>query len=242
MPATHVLIRGHQFTYEEKAPFIQAGQSVLGAIEYDPANDQTKCHECGEWFSGMGNHIKQHGIKRVEYNLKYGLRERSPLSGLNVRTKHRVLATAAFQRGGNLARVDPDKKSQAIVATNKRSAGTSGNTTEYDNERGRCMAQSLFRIQMLAAQTGHTPTSAELAAIGLGSTQLVTRFGSVDAAMRLAELEPNRDGKPAMSVPIAFSRNEAEIKAKWESRMEWPKEYFDSGSVALERSGSIYEG
>lgn len=95
MPSTHVLIRGHKFTYAEKSPFVRSGESLLGAIEYDEATDQTKCHECGEFFRGMGNHVKAHGISRFEYNTKHGLRVRSPLSGLSVRQRHRTIATKA---------------------------------------------------------------------------------------------------------------------------------------------------
>jgi hypothetical protein len=236
MPATHVLIRGHQFTYAEKAPFAVSGESVLGAIEYDETTDQTKCHECGEWFSGMGNHIKSHGIKRDTYNEKHGMRIRSSLSGFTVRQKHRTLATKAFEGGGNLNRVDVEKKDAARIATNKRRKGTAGNTAEYDNERARCKAQSLFKIQTLAAQTGHTPTSAELSQIGLGSTMLASRFGCVKNAMRLAGLEPNLDGHVPMSVPKGFPTAEeiAERKRRWEAPMPWPKD--DGPSLPFSRS------
>jgi len=42
MQTTHVIIRGHIFTYAEKAPFVASGQSLLGALEYDEVNNQTK--------------------------------------------------------------------------------------------------------------------------------------------------------------------------------------------------------
>ena len=237
MTPTHVLIRGHKFTYAEKAPFMQSGKSVLGALEYDEATDQTKCHECGEWFSGMGNHVKAHGIKRADYNERHGLRVRSPLSGLSVRQKHRTLATKAFEQGGNLNQVDVEKKNNARVENNKRRAGVTGNTAEYDNERSRCMAQSLFRIQVLAAQTGHTPTSQELAHIGLGSTMLVSRFGSVEKAMLRAGLEPNAGGQLAKPIPAGFPTQEEleRRRKKWESPMEWPKDYFNVDSIAIEQ-------
>jgi hypothetical protein len=186
----------------------------------------------------MGNHVKAHGITRAEYNERHGLRVRATLSGFTVRQKHRTVATKAFERGGNLSRVDPQKKNAAGVATNKRRAGTTGNTAEYDNERSRCKAQSLFKIQILAAHTKHTPTSAELAEIGLGSTMLVTRFGSVANAMRLAGLEPNVDGHRAMDIPHGFPTKEeiAARKAKWDAPMPWPK---DHGRVtAIPRSST----
>lgn len=72
-PATHVLIRGHVFTYAEKSPFVASGMSVLGALEYDEAADRLKCHECGMWVRGLGNHVRTHGMKRREYNRKHGM-------------------------------------------------------------------------------------------------------------------------------------------------------------------------
>ncbi len=237
--ASHVLIRGHVFTWEDKAPFVRAGMSVLGALEYDPATDRTKCHECGAWHHGLGNHLKTHGLKRAEYNRRFGLRVRTSLCGLEIRRKHRRLATKAFKRGGNLARVDPENSRTALNAANKARGGGrgTGNHPELDNESGRCRTQSLYRIQILAAQLGHTPTDAERIRIGLGAPILVARFGSVAKAMRLAGLEPNRDGNTRGSVrplPAGYPGPE-EIRRRWEAEMAWPKEYFDSGTIALEQ-------
>jgi hypothetical protein len=82
----HVLIRGHLFTHTEKAPFVSSGESLLGALEYDLARDLVKCHECGAWKRGLGAHVlRVHGINRLDYAQKHGLRKCAALSSPTVR-------------------------------------------------------------------------------------------------------------------------------------------------------------
>jgi len=233
MHASHVIIRGHVFAYAEKEPFLSAGESVLGALEYDQSVDQVKCHECGIWIEGLGNHIKAHGMSRREYNQRFGLRDRCPLSSPSIREKHRNLASGRYALGGNLRRVSKEKSIAAVIASN--SNRKRGKTAELDNEEARCLAQSLFRLQLLAAQVGHTPTETERRAIGLGSPVLCARFGSTERAMRLIGLTPNREGGNELSPLPCEYPDEDSIRKKWESPMPWPKEYFDVGLIALER-------
>lgn len=232
MHATHVIIRGQVFTYAEKAPFVPAGESVLGALECDEFTGHVKCHECGTWIGGLGNHIKAHGLKRREYNLRFGLRERAPLSSMAIREKHRSLATRAHRKGGNLHCVQPELNVAAIIAANKRRNGPSG---ELNNEHAKCLAQCLFRLQTMAAELGHTPTDAERSKVGIGSSVLIARFGSVDRAMRIAGLIPNREGNMSVNpIPEGFPSKD-EIRKKWDAPMPWPKDYFEVGHIALEQ-------
>lgn len=151
--ATHVLIRGHVFTYAEKAPFVASGVSVLGALEYDEATDKTKCHECGAWFGGMGTHIRAHGLKRAEYNQRHGLCRASALGGLGVRDKHRKAVSSRSTNALHSAR------------SSARPRGSS-RSMEEANEKARCAAQLLYRLQILAAQKGHTPRKIDLMEAG----------------------------------------------------------------------------
>lgn len=85
-----VIIRGHVFDYAEKAPFVTSGKSVLGALEYNPETETVKCHECGEWFSSIGKHCFHiHEIPAVDYKVKHGLQQITPLDcpAITVRSK-----------------------------------------------------------------------------------------------------------------------------------------------------------
>lgn len=221
--ATHVLIRGHVFTREEKAPFAPSGQSVLGAVEYDHANDLVKCHECGVWFSGLGNHIKTHGLNRREYNRRHGLSPKSSISSLGTRKKH----SACAKRQGMSERLIA-----ARLARSRERKKNGPRATELQNQVNRCAAQLLFRIQTLAARCGHTPGRNDLRAAGISASAIIVRFGSMDKAMRMAGLAPNETGHPRNPTPKDFP-SKSEIDKRWEARMPWPDDYF--GVHGLER-------
>ena len=150
----HVIIRGHIFTYAEKAPFVSSGCSLLGALEYDQAQDLVKCHECGAWFHGLGTHIKHHKITKAMYAAKHGLRINGALSSIGTRLKQSLNAVAMFERGiSNFG-----QKGVAIGGLPKGQRALP--TFELHNERGRCAAQLIFKLQTLAAKLRHTPTQA----------------------------------------------------------------------------------
>lgn len=217
--ADHVIIRGHVFTYEEKQPFMPSGESVLGALEYNQADDTTKCHECGEWFSGLGWHVtKSHGITVAEYNKRHGLRKSSALCGMKIRESHRKAAKRLTVPGSGI-----------LSSVRGKRARPKAKSMEWHNEMSRCDAQLLFRIQMTAATVGHTPNRADLQANGVQHGMLVRAFGSIDNAMKLADLEPNGVGGHATPLPRAFPPID-EIKKRWNSRMPWPEDYFKTES------------
>ena len=70
----YVIVRGQVFRWEEKEPFTPSGKSVKGALEYDREAEKLKCHECGRWKSGLGGHVRVHGITSREYKLRHSLR------------------------------------------------------------------------------------------------------------------------------------------------------------------------
>ena len=209
----HVIIRGHVFPYEEKQPFVVSGMSVLGALEYNESDDTTKCHECGEWSHGLGWHLRSHGIKPREYKAKHGIRQSSALAGLRIRKTHFELAKRLTIQG------------KGILSTKTRHPRPIAKSAEWHNQNSRCNAQLLFRLQVVAATVGHTPNRADLRASGVHHSTLQRAFGSIENAMRLAELEPNGRGKSS-PLPRAFPPL-SEIKKKWNERMPWPKEYFE---------------
>ena len=232
MPSTHVIIRGIPFLYAEKAPFVQSKMSILGALEYDETTDHTKCHECGKWIRGLGTHIKVHGMKREDYNREHGLTLKSALGGLTIRQSQRE----SSKRNNQI------RSPKAIAAREKTHGHKRGKKQhvqlEVDNERGRCRAQLIFKLMMLAVETGHTPTNQEIEDSGITTAALRSRFGSIANAMKSAGLEPTPTGCNPTALPRQYPTQEEmqKRKEKWESPMPWPEDYFlDPGFISLHR-------
>ena len=220
----HVIIRGHVFTREEKAPFVASGKSLLGALEYNRDTDETKCHECGMWFKGLGWHVtKSHDMDLREYRAAHGIRGSSALCGLRIRESHRVCAKALTVPGKGI-----------LSPKRPHPARPRAKSDEWRNEQSRCNAQLLFRIQTTAAQVGHTPSKSDLKAYGLHQTTIRNAFGSIGRAMREAGLEPNGQGKTT-DLPRGFPTKD-EIKKRWEERMPWPEDYFKSKPPSINSS------
>lgn len=229
--ALHVLIRGHVFTYEEKAPFVASGVSVLGAVEYDEESDRIKCHECSEWMKDISRHAKHaHGISSRDYRLRHGLRLDG---GLMSRSSSHIRAKLSKRA---MPKTLGDKVNGAqMVRQPGQHVGRK--RVEGRNEDGRCRAQLAFRLQLLAAGIGHTPSQAELREAGL-LAQLRSMFGSCTQACVYVGLTPNISSRADLGkrpLPKGFpSKDELEC-----ARMPWPKEYFGTG---LPRSSSPLAG
>jgi hypothetical protein len=115
----YVILLGHVFNYEDKAPFVQSGQSIRGAIEYDKDNDKLKCHECGEWFDAIWSHSFQaHGIHSREYKVKHGLAQSASLVSQSARDNMRQ-RTIERIRSGTLKPI-PFRKGSKRCATAKQ--------------------------------------------------------------------------------------------------------------------------
>jgi hypothetical protein len=213
----HVIIRGCIFPYEQKRPFVISGMSVLGATEYDKERDLLRCHECGNWFKGIGSHVLDaHGIASADYKTKHGLNQTSSL--LNLEARRKISANNVKQK---LSRNLIPKRPGADVKPRRHRVDV-----EARNERGACQAQTLFKIQTLAARLGRTPTIPELDAVGV--RQFTTRrlFKDIPMAeiIEMAGLTPNSK-RPYITGP-------RKPKAKLEERMPWPKDY-NHGDVKI---------
>ncbi len=229
-----VIIRGYIFDYEEKAPFVLSGKSTLGALEYEPETDRTKCHECGEWARSLAHHVRRaHSLNRKDYNVKHGLRRSSALSGMKRRNNHSIASRAMNNIGKATA------TASAVAQAKRNTGGTrpAGPQLEVRNLNARCMAQVTFRLMTLAAQLGHTPTPRERKDAGLLDGMIARRFGNITNAMAAAALDQTQ---PRKVVPLraGYPRTEEEIREsaeRWSERMPWPSEYFDMAIIALER-------
>lgn len=211
-----VIIRGHVLDYAEKAPFVISGESTLGAMEYDSATDKLRCHECGVWFGGLTQHIwKAHRMPVRDYKIRHGLN--LSRSGISTPRRKAIFSATLHKRlragSAHLVKRDPLAVAKSVH----------GPHLERLNVAGRCEAQYIFRIQVLAAQLGHTPTSAELKHSGIHQGSLRKQFGSISKAAELAGLKVRPPGNPTEApLPTGFP-SEHELQ---ESRMPWPKEYF----------------
>jgi hypothetical protein len=212
----HVIICGHVFPASEKEPFTAVGKSVLGALEYDQDADLVKCHVCGSWLKSLGAHIRTHKLKKHEYKRRFGLALASSLNSIHTRRKHRT--SAKNRMLCDMARI-------AQIAKPQRRRGKSiHRSIEAYNRIGRCQAQLLYQIRRIAAQVGHTPTSAELISGGVSHHAVRGRFGSLDKAMELAGLEANGAGR---RTPTDLPRNFPKLhKIEEDERMPWPEDYF----------------
>lgn len=184
-----VLINGNIHIYRDKGPYVKAGKSVMGALEYDEKNDALKCHVCGEWKSNLAGHLVSHNLTARAYKLKFGLRRRTALIGERTRAK---ISIAASKRNFSVTRNKPEfrKKQLAAVKNNKYSTHERA-TQEMLNSRMHCKAQLLQKFRSVAAAVGHTPTKTELKEYGMSWQSLVHHFGSLGETARLAKMAPN---------------------------------------------------
>lgn len=180
--APKVIVLGQVCDWEEKAPFVPSGKSVLGALEYDPKMDKVKCHECGEFQRAIGVHArKAHGLDSREYKITHGLRASSSLSGPT---------TIAKKRSSVHLKRPPSARFMAARRTGSRK-GTS--QMELRNARGTCQAQLVERMKRLAEQLGRSPESKDVHAAGLSSA-ITTHIGRLSQLQELAGLVVTKCG------------------------------------------------
>lgn len=200
MGEKYVSIRGKTFLYKQKAPFVASGVSVRGAIEYHPDEDKLRCHECGNWFENLGNHVRTHGLTSRQYKSKHGLNRNTSLANEH----HRI---ASSQNLSAWRRSHPtEQREQALKASAKSRAGDQirGPRTELHNEQNRCPAQLLHRIKQIAARLGRTPTVRDLKEVGISchSTLYTLNVTTLRGLMTLVGLVPNGTGRPHYSGPL----------------------------------------
>lgn len=189
-----VMILGRIFDFEEKAPFLPSGLSIYAAVEYDFARDRLRCHECGEWFASVSAHIGHgaHGITVSEYKQRHGLRGITSLNNISMREAH---SAAAFRNNqGAIAQRALKAKGYRKPKEKKLPANE-----ERRNDRNKCFAQTVFKIQVLAKKLGRTPTLEDLRRNGIGKETLKRAARSLGAtshneAMEMAGFVVNQKG------------------------------------------------
>lgn len=188
-----VLIRGKCFLYRQKAPFVPSGKSVYGALEYNESRDAIRCHECGDYFQTLSQHLgKRHHLTATEYKDRHGLRRAAPLwtPGMSARMSQRITTLrVSGHRVERFANIHQAVTSSVLSRKRKPPA-----TAELRNEHGTCQAQILNRLRDLSERTGRTPTKAEIEASGLTikSACLALNVRNLGALMTLVGLLPRQ--------------------------------------------------
>jgi hypothetical protein len=187
--ATHVIIGGSVFPWAAKAPYVAAGKSTLGALEYNDEHDVVKCHVCGDWLALIGTHLSSDGITAAQYKRDYGLRMTTSLCAPSV--------SAKLSRAVRVRLRSPVTRMRAVSATKGRGRpkGHETGVAEDRNLKNLCQAQLRHRVLELAVSLGGTPTGDDLRAAGIASNCLRRTFGvTAQAFMASLGLTPNRQG------------------------------------------------
>lgn len=208
MEKRYVIILNQVCDYEQKAPFVQSGESVFGALEYDPVRGNGKagagalrCHECGGWFQTLAHHIRKHDLSPKDYRHRHGISPRTSLSSPAYAEFHRqhsrkfsahlALRNTVQSKAAFLARMN---------AGRARLRASRGNLSqdyyhEDANLKGRCKEQLIARVKQIASDLGRTPTAKDFRALGLDNA--LTRIfgtGRVRAVQIEAGLVPTLRG------------------------------------------------
>lgn len=205
--ATHVIYKRCVFDWLVKSvAFVPSGQSIQGALEYAKATEELRCHECGEWFSKLSWHIRNHGITVREYRKRHGLTTGARKTSL----QSPGLPKAVFPRelSHSFTKQERDKGRSSAIESRIAKSLSDDAPTELANFRDICLAQIPNRLQMLAANLGRTPTAREIAGAGLSRGTIVKRFGTVAAAIRQAGLQPR-----ALSANFKRKRKTLDVSA-----------------------------
>lgn len=184
----YVVIYGQVCDYEEKAPFLISGESILGALEYELGTDRLKCHECGEWRRSLSQHIATHKIKSFEYKLKHGLRLAASLLAPRLALAKRSAMRQAIRSGARIVFPKGVVHLQPLHPRLVRPA----QVEERQNLQKKCRLQCVARMAKIAGEIGRTPTARDLKERDPGlMTAIESRFGSICLVQELAGLVPN---------------------------------------------------
>ena len=171
--------------YDEKG-YEPSGKSIKGALEVDDNCDELKCHECGDWFENLADHIhKDHHITAREYKLRHGLKFTAALVGERTRLR-RIIAGVQGYKKTNGANILKARKRLAALRKAGHTHHTRPTTAGLRNVRGTCSAQLMNDLKLLADKLGHVPSASEIENARINRGAIYKRFGSVEAALKSA--------------------------------------------------------
>lgn len=235
----YVIIRNQVFRWEEKAPFVPSGKSVLGAIEYDKEKGKIKCHECGNSFLSISNHIlRGHGVTVREYKLKHGIGMKSRLESpdhCEAKTFNGKVNFASTKR--KLPSIE-----QRNAAKYRRMEAMKAGALERKNINSTCRAQCLARINQIADELGRTPTGPELGHSLKASAR--AHFGNLTEFARSAGLKPNPSGDRRAytnDILIELLRDFYVLNRRMPSKADYRSGSLPNQATFIRRFGSLGE-
>jgi predicted transcriptional regulator len=180
---THVRMKRNEiFLYHTKAPFVPSGKSIRGALEYDPAADTLKCHECGEWEASLPNHIKtEHGLTARKYKKRHFLAAKTAL----VSEATRIAMVKSYALSPKRKICLEKLKAARVYGVAHAAAYRQKNApmwAESLNARNHCPAQLIEYYRNIAEIVGHTPTAYELDEHKAGLSSVLQYHFSIAAA------------------------------------------------------------
>lgn len=173
--------------YRYKEPFMRytQGYGYLGALLFDGKTQKIQCHECGDWFYYLPDHLhREHNMRASEYKERVGLRQTSALISEVTRNK---LVASGTERFKNLrpGKKKTQKEKDKIRKTMQKV------TMEAKNERGTCPEQLIDRLLKLHDKYGRMPTEIE----GKNLFRTIREvYGSMERACEIAGIQHRKNG------------------------------------------------
>ena len=144
--------------YNYKEPFMkyESGFGFQGLLLFDGKTKKLQCHECGEWFHYLPDHLhREHNMTASAYKERVGLRQSTVL--ISEDTRHKLVAVGLERRLQNLipGGLKTEEMKEKIKATCLK------RTREMENEHGTCPEQLLQRLNAEYEKYGRMPKQEE---------------------------------------------------------------------------------
>jgi hypothetical protein len=190
---THVIIGGTVFEHKAKEPYVPAGYSISGGLEYNQEKELLLCHVCGDWVKELGRHAKKRdGVSPEEYRRNFGLRS---TTSLVIPRYHHIASERALHNRGLMASRKTAGLAQladARASLGQRADKRNYGCAETQNLTLRCREQLRARINKLAVQVGGTPTIRDMREAGIYPYSVEHAFSmKIAAVLRSFGLTPN---------------------------------------------------
>jgi len=208
-----------------KEPFMpyEGGHGYRGILLYDGKTDKVQCHECGEWFGYLPNHLrKEHNMRARQYKERVGLRQTTAL--ISETNRKKLIKNGLKARMKNLR---PGGK-QSEETKQKIRETLKNKTDEKANETGTCPLQLLDRLIKLHDKLGRTPSQKEITFYDA----LVNEHGDMKTACMRAGIPYRKPGQNINNPQWKYNKKEIKkaIYKYWEKNKTLPlKSHFKNG-------------
>lgn len=159
------------FVFKGTEPFttLPDTKTPLGVlIEKD---DKVLCFECGSWHTRLGHHIHSHNLTARTYKQKYGFKLSSGLCSTKVSGVLSKAATDGVENGTTIG-FQPGNMFQRL----RKNIPNTTSSMQTRNKRSLCPEQIKYRMQLLAAKVGHSPSVPDALRYDSSLPEAVTRF------------------------------------------------------------------